>query len=120
MSTRGRLTTSYAFLLFGTIIVFAIALAFGRRNQADDALVAEALRASESIVTAIRRAHADSQLTVLDTALASPVVRPTPALLSLLNRTPGYFMVFTSQGNLLFASQLVRELTPDEQTELIK
>jgi signal transduction histidine kinase len=138
MSTRGRLTVSYAFLLLGTMIAFAVALWFVRRKQATDDLLTETANTADVIVATIRRAQAEAsenQLTVADTTRPSPVsrpvltvvdttgpvpvARPTPALIDLLGRFGGYVVVFTPQDSVLYASGLVRELAADDRDRLI-
>jgi len=139
MSTRGRLTTSYAFLLLGTMIVFAVTLWFVRSKQATDDLLTESTNTADIMVSAVRRAQmeaSESQLTVADTtrpepasrpALTAldttgpvPVARPTPVLVDLLARFGGYFVVFTPQDSVLYASGLVRELASEDQDRLIR
>jgi two-component system OmpR family sensor kinase len=138
MSTRGRLTISYAFLLLGTMVVFALALWFVRRKQATDDLLTETASTAEIIASTIRRTQAEaseSQLTVADTTKPSPgsgaaltaidttgpvpLARPTPALVELLGRFGGYFVLFTPQDSLLYESGLVRELASDDRERLI-
>ena len=138
MSTRGRLTVSYAFLLLGTIAAFAVALWSVRRKQATDDLLTETTSTAEIIASTIRRTQAEaseSQLTVADTTKPSaapraaltaidttgpvPVARPTPALVDLLGRFGGYFVLFTPQDSVLYASGLVRDLASDDRERLI-
>ena len=122
MSTRGRLTISYTFLLLGTMFAFAIALWFVRRKQATDDLLAESLNTGEVIASAIRRAQieaSEAQLTVADTTSRVPVARPTKALTDLLGRFGGYFVVFNNQDSVLYASGLVRELPHDDYDRLV-
>src|SRR5512146_952623 len=138
MSTRGRLTVSYTFLLLGTLVAFAVALWLVRRRLATDDLLGETTKTAEAIVEEIRRAQAEaseSQLTVADTTKPSPVsrpaltaldttgpvpvARPTPALVDVLSRFGGYFIVFTPQDSVLYASGLVRDLANDDRDRLI-
>lgn len=138
MSTRGRLTISYTFLLMGTMLALAVALWSVRRKQANDDLLTETANTADVIVATILRAQAEaseSQLTVADTTRQSPasrpvltivdttgpvpVARPTPALIELLGRFGGYVVVFTPQDSVLYASGLVRELAPDDRERLV-
>ena len=139
MSTRGRLTTSYAFLLLGTMIAFAVTLWFVRNKQATNDLLTESTNTADIIVSAIRSAQmeaSESQLTVADTTRPAPasrpaltaldttgpvpVARPTPVLVDLLARFGGYFVVFTPQDSVLYASGLVRQLASEDQDRLIR
>lgn len=122
MTTRGRLTISYTFLLLGAMVAFAIALWFVRRKQATDDLLAEALNTGEVIANAVRRAQAEAseaQFTVADTTSRVPVARPTKALTDLLSKFGGYVIVFNNQDSVLYASGLVRDLPRDDQARLI-
>src|ERR1051325_9070574 len=138
MSTRGRLTISYTFLLLGTMLALAVALWSVRRKQANDDLLTETANTADVIVATILRAQAkasESQLTVADTTRQSaalrpvltivdttgpvPVARPTPALIGLFGRFGGYVVVFTPQDSVLYASGLVRELAPDDRERLV-
>lgn len=138
MSTRGRLTISYAILLLGTMVAFAAALWFVRAKQATDDLLGESLNTGEVIANAIRRAQSEASesqltfpdttklapvarptLTFADTTSRIPVARPTKALTDLLSRFGGYFVVFNYQDSVLFASGLLRELPREDQDRLI-
>jgi two-component system, OmpR family, sensor kinase len=138
MSTRGRLTVAYTFLLLGTMVAFAVAIWSVRRKQATDDLLTETANTADVIVSAIRRAQdeaSESQLTVADTTKPSPVsrpaltavdttgqvpvARPTPALIDLLGRFGGFIVVFTPQDSVLYASGLVRELAAEDRDRLI-
>jgi signal transduction histidine kinase len=114
MSTRVRLTSAYAALLLATLIVFGIAVSAIRDTRATGVGVG-ALRMADSVAATIRRFQADSQLTILDTARGGPVAHPTRALGGILDRMPGYFLVFNNQGQILYASAPMYGLTPYDQ-----
>src|SRR5262245_23032971 len=134
MSTRGRLTLTYTALLTGTLIVFAFTFAATYRSRSDQ--VGESARLNaDSVVKLIRRRQvelnavrdlpgvqfADSQLTTLvqlvrpDSSTGNLFARPTRLLIDLLDRVPGYFLVYNNQGQLLYASRPMRKLSTDDQ-----
>ena len=132
MSTRGRLTLTYTALLIGTLLVFAFTFAATYRTRSDE--VGEAARrGADSVVSLIRRRQvelngvrdlpgvqsADSQLTTFVQQVKPEsttfLARPTPLLIDLLNRVQGYLLVYNKQGQLLYASRLMRALSTDDQ-----
>jgi two-component system, OmpR family, sensor kinase len=136
MSTRARLTAAYAALLLGTIIVFSIALSATRDNRASGIGVG-ALQYAASISASIRQFQADTsacetenelealkqrdaahkgcRLTIVDTANGRLLARPTRDLLKVLDGISGYFLVFTTQNQLLYASPPMRALSLQDQ-----
>jgi signal transduction histidine kinase len=124
VSTRARLTATYALLLLATLIVFGIALSATRDSRANN-IGAGVRPAADSVVMAIRRlqqqAQPDSQLlikigiNVLDTARGTTVARPTQALVKTLAQIPGYFLVFNDQNQLLYASDPMKALNATDQ-----
>jgi signal transduction histidine kinase len=126
MSTRGRLTAAYALLLLATFMVFGVTLSATRDSRAND-IDATALPRADSIVTTIRdfqrqiRLQPDSQpltVTMLDSVSGKPVAHPSRSLVKVLDRIPGYFLVFNNQNQLLYASPLMRDLPPDDQDQV--
>jgi len=132
MSTRGRLTLTYTALLIGTLLVFAFTFAATYRTRSDE--VGEAARhGADSVVALIRRRQvelnkvrdlpgvqsADSQLTTFVQQVKPEsttfLARPTQLLIDLLSRVQGYLLVYNKQGQLLYASRLMRALSADDQ-----
>src|SRR4051812_25937911 len=124
MSTRARLTLSYALVLLGTMVAFAISLWTARRNQSHGELAREAFFAADRVLLAIQTARLETepkrQLTVIDTVGDRPVIRATRSLGELLDPLPGYFMVLDQQGKSLYTSTLMRSLSSDDQATLLK
>lgn len=117
MSTRGRLTVSYAVLLFLTLTAFGIALWLERRSQASDELVQETRESVVSIANSLRDAQSGLiSLTILDTA---GVARPAASLVSILSQYPGYVVVFNNQDTVLYASASVRNLPQADRDTLL-
>src|SRR5215471_21598282 len=136
MSTRARLTAAYAILLLATFIVFGITLAAARVNRAstfDDAALAHArsIRASihqfqsdlsgcemENELHALRTgvvARKGCRLVDVDTSNGVSRVLPTKDLQKALDSLPGYFLVFTTQNRLLYASRPMQDLSLEDQ-----
>ncbi|HEX4681121.1 MAG TPA: HAMP domain-containing sensor histidine kinase [Gemmatimonadaceae bacterium] len=118
MSTRGRLTVSYAAMLMATIVVFAVAVWSERRSQENADLAGLAYDDAESMANSLRRAQERDSLhplTNIDTSHRPAVARAAAALVDTLTRYPGYFIVFNNQDTVLFASPSIRELSPDDR-----
>ena len=134
MSTRGRLTLTYTALLTGTLIVFAFTFAATYSSRSDQ-IGGMARQSADSVVRLIRRRQvelnaaqnlpgvqfADSQLTTWVTQVkpdslgTTLYARPTRLLIDLLDRVKGYFLVYNKQGQLLYASRPMRDLSTDDQ-----
>ncbi|HEY5061427.1 MAG TPA: hypothetical protein VII52_07810, partial [Gemmatimonadaceae bacterium] len=121
-STRTRLTVSYGLVLLGTMFVFALAVLAGRRTGARDELAGEAFRAADNVWFSIQSAPPSAgRLTYADSSNAkSPTTRPTKEMAAVLDPLPGYFMVLDQQGKLLYPSSLIRQLSGDDQTALLR
>jgi signal transduction histidine kinase len=136
MSTRGRLTTAYGVLLLVTLIVFGVALTLVRESGANR-VAEDALTYAGSVATSIRQFQADTlgcetenelealkvraraskgcRLTIVDTTNGRLLARPTSDLVRVLDRISGYFLVFTTQNQLLYASPPMRDLSLRDQ-----
>ncbi len=122
MTTRGRLTATYAALLVATLIVFGMALSIMRdtRARSVDAIIRPA---ADTIAAAIRAAQLqypaqpESALTttVYDAVTGVPLAAPTVRLQRSLRRMPGYFLVFNDQNELLYASPPMKALSAGDQ-----
>ncbi len=131
-STRTRLTVSYAVVLIGTMVAFAVALIFARNAGANQRLTQQAGVVADGVLQAIREAElAGQQFTSADTVCSSAqprascspadlkvIVRSTQDIRELLDRRPGYFLVLDSQDKLLYSSTTVRQLSTDDQQNL--
>lgn len=124
-STRARLTVSYAFVLLGTMVVFATTIWAARRNVGTDRLGQElgpfAFRLADQVMLSIESAQRDGRrLTYVDsTDTARVVIRPTRELAALLDPFSGYFMVLDRDDRLLYSSSQFRLFTPDDQTKVM-
>src|SRR5262245_31332527 len=101
MSTRARLTISYAFVLLVTMIVFAVSVWAGRRETATrDQTASEVFRTADRVLSLIQTAQLQGRrLTAIDTDVnGKPGIRATKDMGDLLDAEPGYFMVL-AEGN---------------------
>jgi len=139
MSTRGRLAVTYAALLLTTLVVFGIVVSAMRDSQAGT-FDMSALRQAASIRSSIRQVQTDTsgcevqnqlealkerggvarkgcRLTVVgnDTITGQPVALPTKDLVKALDSLPGYFLVFTTQNQVLYASRPMGDLSLKDQ-----
>jgi signal transduction histidine kinase len=136
MSTRGRLTAAYSLLLLVTLVVFGVTLSAVRNSRASR-VADDALRDAGAIAARIRQFQADTlaceqeneleaakarlkapkgcRLTVVDTTGGQLLARPTRDLVRMLEGIPGYFLVFTTQNQLLYASTPMRNLSLRDQ-----
>jgi signal transduction histidine kinase len=122
-STRARLTVSYALVLLGTMVAFGAALAVGRSKEAVQfQLGQEAFRVADNALLVIQTAQlANKRLTFVDsTSGPTPVTKSTRELADVLDPLPGYFMVLDQTGKLLYSSSLMRLLSGDDQTALLR
>jgi two-component system, OmpR family, sensor kinase len=121
-STRARLTVSYALVLLGTMVVFGAAVwklrAIGARQQ----LAQEAYRVADNVLFTIQNAQAAlTRMTYVDsTSGPTPVVKGTKELAAALDPLAGYFMVLDQSGKLLYSSSLMRLLSGDDQTSVLR
>src|SRR4051812_27649683 len=110
MTTRARLTVSYAVVLIATMITFAVAVFTERRNAARQDLAEHVFRQGDRVLAIIHSAQrAGKRLTVHDTTHSFgevrvvTVVRPTQDVAELLDPLPGYFLLIDSQDKLLYS-----------------
>jgi two-component system OmpR family sensor kinase len=120
-STRTRLTISYLVVLTATLIAFAVALYVARGAEADQDVLQQSAALADDVLATIRTAQASGkQLTYLEQVNGIPTVRASQEMAEQLDRHAGYFLVLDSLGRMLFSSNAVRLLAPDDQQELYK
>src|SRR5437868_5371603 len=114
-SIRGRLTTTYAAALAGTMLVFGAALWFDRSASVQRELErfagAQADVALRMVVTVRRRARPEGpvELTEIRDTLSGP--RVVPALYELLEALPDFVFLFDDRGRIVYYSPQARLLT---------
>jgi signal transduction histidine kinase len=123
MSTRARLTVSYAVVLLCTLLGYSIAVWQGQSLTARQELAEEAFRSADIVLFSIQRAQLEAkQLTLVDTSdpTKPPIIKSTKELADVLDPLPGYFMVLDQAGKLLYTSSLMRLLSEDDQTKVLQ
>jgi two-component system, OmpR family, sensor kinase len=119
---RARLTVGYAFALIGSLIMFAGALYFARsalwRQQLDPVVLAQGDRA----LLYLRAATLEgTTLTTLRRGGDSPNdlrVAGTEQLRSLLERVPGYFIVYDKDDRQIYSSIGIRQLPAEDRAAI--
>src|SRR4051812_7460675 len=125
-STRARLTVSYAFVLLGTMVIFATAVWAARRNvgtrQLGQELGPAAFRLADQVLGLIQTAQLDGKrLTSIDsTDKQHPSIRSTKELAELLDPIGGYYMVLDPKDRILYSSAQLRLLSADDQTSVLQ
>jgi signal transduction histidine kinase len=122
VSTRARLTLSYALILLGTVLAFAVAIWRGQAIGAKQTLADDAFRFADDIFAAIARGQVEgTRLTVVDSTDTTkpPIIRTTKEMADLLDPYPGYFMVLDQNGKLLYSSAMMRMLGADDQLTIL-
>ncbi|HVA56698.1 MAG: HAMP domain-containing sensor histidine kinase [Gemmatimonadaceae bacterium] len=116
-STRTRLTTAYAGLLFATMIAFSAALYFGRRLAANDELAIQAHAEADLVLQTIVNAQRNGRVltTVLVNPLTGPVIQPTKAMAEELDQVPGFFLLVDPQDRLLYSSTTLQLFSHRDQ-----
>jgi two-component system, OmpR family, sensor kinase len=123
ISTRARLTVSYAVLLLATMITFVVALLVGQsKNATQAATAADAFRVADSVLQTLQVGQQlHPNLTYIDsTSKTAPQTKGTKELGDLLDPLPGYFMVLDASGKQLYTSTLMRLLSSDDQTQFLR
>jgi two-component system OmpR family sensor kinase len=119
---RARLTVAYAFALAGSLIVFAGALYFARTARALQELGPVALMQGDRALSYLRAAS--SQGTPLTREAPDPTgkhgtrVYATEEMRSLLERVPGYFIVYDRDDRQLYSSIGLRQLPDDDRAAI--
>ncbi|HET9011349.1 MAG TPA: HAMP domain-containing sensor histidine kinase [Gemmatimonadaceae bacterium] len=123
-SLRARLTVAYAFALVGSLILFAAALYVARNARAQQELGTAALEQGDRALAFLRAASREgTPLTVEREAgegsgRHGTRVYATEALRSLMERVPGYFIVYDRDDRQIYSSVGIRQL-PDEDRAAI-
>ena len=118
-STRTRLTVSYALVLTGALVAFAVALYFARAAAAHQQVGQQSAALADDVLASIAMAQQSGRhLTASDTGEFGRVIRATQGMGELLDRHPGYFFVLDAQDKLLYSSSAVRQLSLEDQQDI--
>jgi signal transduction histidine kinase len=119
---RARLTVAYGFALAGSLIIFAGALYFARTARGLQELGPVALMQGDRALSYLRAAG--SQGTPLTREAPDPTgkhgtrVYATEEMRSLLERVPGYFIVYDRDDRQLYSSIGLRQLPDDDRAAI--
>jgi two-component system, OmpR family, sensor kinase len=130
-STRARIATAYAGLLFVTLLAFSLAVFVARRSAGVEELAAFGIQgelAADQVLRAMANAEAtgrrltrvDSTLRVREDARSvwDTTVSPLPDLPQLLEPYPGFFLVLDHKSRLLYSSSAMRRLPTEDQQQI--
>ena len=119
---RSRLTVAYAFALVGSLIVFAVALYVARNARGIQQLGPVALAQGDRALSYLRAATLQGDtLTTLRRVGEGPNdmrVSGTEALRSLLERVPGYFIVYDKDDRQIYSSIGIRQLPAEDRAAI--
>ena len=122
MTTRGRLTATYAALLVATLLVFGTVLSVTRdtRARSVDAAIRPAADTIAAAIRELQRQYPVQPESALTTTLyksvtGEPLAASSGRLRKTLSRIPGYFLVFNNQNELLYASPPMKALSAGDQ-----
>ncbi len=119
---RARLTVAYGFALVGSLIVFAGALYFARSARGLQQLGPVALAEGDRALAYLRAAQEEGQVLTVVRARGDSSGRTrvyaTEALASLLERVPGYFIVYDPEDRQIFSSIGIRQLPADDRSAI--
>lgn len=116
---RARLTVAYAFALVGSLIVFAAALYFARGAQGQQELGVAALAQGDRALAYLRAASRQGTALTVERDAGEgggrhgTRVYATEDMRALLERVPGYFIVYDRDDRQIYSSIGIRQL-PDE------
>src|SRR4051812_25125448 len=121
-SLRGRLTVAYAFALIGAMVLFAAALWFARAAWSRQELDPVALAQGDRVLSYLRAADIQgTQLTIerdVGDDHRSKVVFASEAMRSILERVPGYFIVYDKNDRQIYSSIGIRQLPAEDRAAI--
>jgi signal transduction histidine kinase len=119
---RARLTVAYAFALVGSLIIFAVALYVARSARGIQQLGPVALAQGDRALSYLRAATLQGDtLTTLRRVGEGPNdlrVSGTEELRSLLERVPGYFIVYDKDDRQIYSSIGIRQLPAEDRAAI--
>ena len=119
---RARLTVGYAFALVGGLVVFAVALYVARSARGIQQLGPVALAQGDRALAYLRAATLEgTPLTTVRRVGAGPNelrVSGTEQLRSLLERVPGYFIVYDKDDRQIYSSIGIRQLPAEDRATI--
>ena len=121
---RARLTVAYGFALAGSLIIFAAALYVTRSARGIQDLGPVALAQGDRALAYLRVASAQGTPLTVERATGEQGGRygtrvyATEEMRSLLERVPGYFIVYDRDDRQIYSSIGLRQLPPDDRAAI--
>ncbi len=118
-SLRARLTMAYAFALIGAMVLFAAALYGARVARSREELDPVALAQGDRLLAYLRAATLEGTILTVEREMGD-VLQPkrvfaTEAMRSILERVPGYFIVYDRDGRQIYSSVGIRQLPEEDR-----
>ncbi|MDB4886079.1 MAG: hypothetical protein JWN79_1517, partial [Gemmatimonadetes bacterium] len=121
-SFRARLTVAYAFALVGAMLLFAAALYFARIAWSRQELDPVALAQGDRALSYLRAASIAGRTLTLERASGDSGQRTrvvaSDAMRSILERVPGYFIVYDRDDRQLYSSIGIRQLPEEDRSTI--
>jgi two-component system OmpR family sensor kinase len=123
-SLRARLTVAYGFALIASLIVFAVALYYARVARGQQELGTIALEQGDRALAFLRAASREGTVLTVERQAGEGSGRygtrvyATEELRSIMERVPGYFIVYDRDDRQIYSSVGIRQL-PDEDRSAI-
>jgi two-component system OmpR family sensor kinase len=118
---RARLTVAYGFSLVGSLVVFAAALYFARSARGLQELGPVALLQGDRALSYLRAASIQGTPLTVERESGdshSKRVYATEEMRSLLERVPGYFIVYDRDDRQIYSSIGLRQLPEEDRTAI--
>ena len=119
---RARLTVAYGFALVGALVAFAAAMYFARSARALQELGPVALAQGDRALSYLRAASLEGTPLTFERetgdSLHTRRVYATEAMRSLLERVPGYFIVYDRDDRQIYSSVGLRQLPEEDRSAI--
>ena len=119
---RTRLTVTYGAALIGGLIVFAVALYVVRVASGVDALGPTAIGQGDRVLQPLRNWKLNDHPLVEDQvdSTGATVRSLTGSAQSIVGRIPGYFIIYDKDGERLYTSVGMRQLTLEDRSAILE
>ena len=117
---RARLTAAYGVALVGSLILFTVALYYARDTQQKQELALIAYEQGDRALAYLRTAAAEGKALTEERPCGEErdgrCVYATPVMRDLLERVPGYFLVYDRDDRQIYSSIGIRQLPEEDRT----
>ena len=119
---RARLTVAYAFALVGAMILFAVALYAARIAWSREELAPVALAQGDRALAILREASLEGATLTLERDVGDAEHRKSvvasETMRSILERIPGYYIVYDRDDRQIYSSVGIRQLPEEDRTTI--